>query len=160
MTQSPRGEGWEGVKIGEKEMLKNPQPGDSLPAIEKDIDQERIWQWAKLSGDFNRLHVDVAYAKQTRFGGTIAHGPMSLAFLNELMMDCFGRGWVAGGKLLEVRFIAPICPGDRIRIGGTVKEVKKRERKCAVECDLVIEKQNGGKAVLGRALGFLEAEGI
>jgi 3-hydroxybutyryl-CoA dehydratase len=133
-------------------MPKDVKAGDALPSIEKSIDQDMILRWAKLSGDFNRLHVDPEYARQTRFQGTIAHGPMSLAFLNELMMRCFGQGWAVGGKLLDVRFVAPIRPGDRIRIGGTVKEVQKKEGRCSVECDLSIERQNGEKAVVGRGI--------
>jgi len=140
-------------------MLKSVKPGDSLPCIEKSIDQDRILRWAKTSGDFNRLHVDPEYAKQTRFGGTIAHGPLSLAFLNELMMECFGMGWVSGGKLLDVRFVAPIRPGDKVRISGTVMQVQMTGDKWSVECDLAVEKQNGEKAVAGRAIGFLGAEG-
>jgi 3-hydroxybutyryl-CoA dehydratase len=140
-------------------MLKRVHPGESLPAIEKDIDQDRILRWARLSGDFNRLHVDPDYARQTRFQGTIAHGPMSLAFLNELMIECFGLGWAAGGKLLEVRFVAPIRPGERIKIGGTVKRVDEVKGKISAECDLVIEKENGEKAVVGKAMGYWESEG-
>ena len=136
-------------------MLKKMKPGDLLPVIEKEIDQARILKWAQISGDFNRLHVDPEFARQTRFGGTIAHGPMSLAFLNELMMECFGRGWAKGGKLLDVRFVTPIRPRDRIRIKGTVKQVHG----ASIECDLVVEKQDGEKAVIGRAVGLLEPEG-
>jgi 3-hydroxybutyryl-CoA dehydratase len=136
-------------------VLRKVKPGDSLPVIEKEIDQDRILRWARISGDFNRLHVDPEFARQTRFGGTIAHGPLSLAFLNELMMKCFGMGWANGGKLLDVRFVAPLRPGDRIRIGGTVKQIQG----ASVECDLVVEKQNGEKAVVGRAVGILEPEG-
>jgi acyl-CoA thioesterase FadM len=69
-------------------------------------------------------------------------------------MECFGMGWAGGGKLLDVRFVAPIRPGDRIRIGGTVRQVQG----ASVECDLVIEKQDGEKAVVGRAIGLLEPE--
>jgi 3-hydroxybutyryl-CoA dehydratase len=137
-------------------MLKNPQPGDALPAIEKEIDQDGILRWARLSGDFNRLHVDPEYARQTRFQGTIAHGPLSLAFLNELMMEYFGLGWAAGGRLLDVRFLAPIRPGERIRIGGRVRQIQKEEGRSLVECDLSIEKQNGEQAVVGRALAMTE----
>jgi 3-hydroxybutyryl-CoA dehydratase len=140
-------------------MLKNVQPGELLPVIEKDIDQPRIDRWAKLSKDFNRLHVDPEYAGKTPFRGTIAHGPLSLAFLNELMMECFGAGWAAGGRLLDVRFIAPIRPGDRIRISGQVKRISEEEGKWAVECDLFVEKQKGEKAVVGRAIGLLPLEG-
>ena len=131
-------------------------PGDSLPVIEKEIDQDRIMRWAKISGDFNRLHVDPEYARETRFGGTIAHGPMSLAFLNELMMECFGMGWAEGGKLLDVRFVAPLRPGDKIRVSGTVKKAQRIGEKWSVECDLAVEKQNGEKAVSGRALANAE----
>jgi len=139
-------------------MLKSVKAGDPLSLIEKQIDQDMIMRWAKLSGDFNRLHVDPEYARQTSFKGTIAHGPMSLAFLNELMMRCFEAGWAVGGKLLDVRFVAPIRPGDRIRIGGKVKEVQKKEEIYSVECDLSIEKQNGEKVVMGRAIGLLPGE--
>ena len=148
--------GGEGVQRGRRKMLKKVKPGDSLPVIEKEIDQDRILRWAKISGDFNRLHVDPEYARQTRFGGTIAHGPLSLAFLNELMMECFGMGWASGGKLLDVRFVAPIRPGDKIRVSGTVKQVQIIGGKWSVECDLAVEKQNGEKAVSGRALANAE----
>jgi len=139
-------------------MLKEVRPGDKLPSIEKTLDQDRILCWARLSGDFNRLHVDPEYARQTRFQGAIAHGPMSLAFLNELMMEYFREGWAVGGKLLDVRFVVPLRPGDRIHIGGKVKEILEKEEKYEVECDLSIEKENGEKAVVGRAIGFLKLE--
>lgn len=134
-------------------MLKDVRPGHSLPSIEKAIDQEQILRWARLSGDFNRLHVDPEFAQNTRFKGTIAHGHMSIAFLNELMMNCFEQGWASGGKLLDVRFVAPIRPGDRIRIGGTVKEILEIEEKQLAACDIFIEKENGETAVLGRGIG-------
>lgn len=137
-------------------MLKDVKVGQPLPAIEKDIDQERILRWAELSGDYNRLHVDEAYARSTQFKGTIAHGPMSLAFLNELMMTCFGEGWAVGGKLLDVRFVAPIRPGDRIRIGGKIKALAEEKGTQNVDCELFIEKEDGTQAVVGRGIGRLD----
>jgi len=134
-------------------MLKNVRVGDALPSIEKRIDQEDIMGWARISGDFNRLHVDPGYAGKSRFKGTIAHGPMSLAFLNRLMMGCLNEGWIKGGRLLDVRFVAPIRPGDRIKIGGTVKSVLEEESGVHVECDIFVEKETGEKAVVGRATG-------
>lgn len=131
---------------------RDAKAGDALPAIEKEIDQEKIMAWARISGDFNRLHVDPAYAAETRFKGTIAHGPMSLAFLNQLMMTCFGAKWVRGGKLLDVRFVAPIRPGDRIRVGGTITAVTEDGPEAVAECELFIEKGQGERAVQGRAV--------
>jgi 3-hydroxybutyryl-CoA dehydratase len=114
--------------------------------------QDRILGWAAISGDYNRLHVDPEYAKNTLFKGTIAHGPMSLAFLNELLMAGFGAEWVVSGRLLDVRFLAPIRPGDRIRIGGTVKRVYEERGAPYVECDVFIDKADGGHAVTGRSI--------
>jgi 3-hydroxybutyryl-CoA dehydratase len=133
-------------------MIRDLNPGDNLPFIEKDIDQDRINKWARLSGDFNLLHVDPEYARNTPFKGTIAHGPMSLAFLNELMMACFGEQWASGGKLIDVRFISPVRPGDRIRIGGKVTECLRNQGDLIVEADLFIEKKDGEKAVVGKGI--------
>ncbi len=127
--------------------------GEVLPSIEKRVDQERILAWAGVSGDFNRLHVDPEYARETPFKGTVAHGPMALAFLNQLMVECFGEGWIVGGKLLDVRFVAPIRPGDTITIGGSVKNVYHEGDDKFAECDLFIEKRGGEKAVVGRSIG-------
>ena len=132
--------------------------GGELPPITKDIDQERILGWARLSGDFNRLHVDPEYARETPFKGTIAHGPMSLAFLNELMMSCLGQGWVNGGRLLDVRFLSPIRPGDRIVIGGRVEALYQEGGARWAECRLSIAKADGQVAVTGRAVGPLRED--
>ena len=131
---------------------------DEIPSITKNIDQNKIMRWAQLSGDFNRLHVDPEYAKKTRFKGTIAHGPMSLAFLNELMMNCLGQGWVNGGRLLEVRFLSPIRPGDQILIGGRVEALYQEGGSSWAECGLSITKADGQVAVTGRAVGPLREE--
>jgi len=134
-------------------MLKGVKPGDALPSIEREIDQDLIMRWAELSGDCNRLHTDPEFARQSRFGGTIAHGPMSLAYLNALMMECFAEEWAVGGKLLDVRFVAPIRPGDKIKITGVVKEVIDLDGGQSVECDIFIEKGDGEKAVVGKSIG-------
>jgi 3-hydroxybutyryl-CoA dehydratase len=132
------------------------KPGGVLPRIETTMTQERILSWARISGDYNRLHVDPEFAGQTRFKGTIAHGPMSLAFLNQLMMQVFDEGWVMGGRLLDVRFVAPIRPGDRILISGTVKRVFMEQDHGVAECELRIDKGDGETAVTGRAIGRLK----
>ena len=132
-------------------MVSKFKEGDLLPPIEKDIDQARIDQWAALSGDFNRLHVDPEYARQSPFKGTISHGPLSLAFLNEFMMASFGVHWATTGKLQDVRFVAPIRPGERIKIGGSIQSILEDENVQEIECNISIEKPGSEKAVVGRA---------
>ena len=127
------------------------QNGLRLPELYKEIDQEKINNWAAISGDFNRLHVDPEYARTTSFGGTIAHGPMALAFLNELMMSWAGAKWAIGGRLLDVRFKAPIRPGERIKISGTIKGNCDLDGKPYTECEVYVQKPDGILAVVGRA---------
>ncbi len=140
-------------------MLSHVKIGDNLPKLEKVISQERINRWAELSGDFNLLHVDPAYAANTPFKGTIAHGPMSLAFLNEFMMKCFETDWLSGGILADVRFVSPIRPGDRITVKGVVTAISNRQDRHYAECELSVEKQDGTKAVIGRAISPVRIAG-
>ncbi|MBU2548000.1 MAG: MaoC family dehydratase [Proteobacteria bacterium] len=133
--------------------------GDELETIDKDIDQGRIMKWAELSGDFNRLHVDPEFAGRTRFGGTIAHGPMSLAFLNELMTRVFGLAWASAGRLIEVRFRAPVRPGERVTVGGRVRSVREEGGRRVAECEVFVRKPDGEEAVTGLAEAPLEGGG-
>ncbi len=140
-------------------MLAHVNVGGNLPSVEKVISQERINRWAELSGDFNLLHVDPAYAAKTPFKGTIAHGPMSLAFLNELMMKCFETDWLNGGILADVRFVSPIRPGDRITVKGFITAISNRHDRHYAECELFVEKQDGTKAVIGRGISPMRISG-
>ncbi len=133
-------------------MRERVKKGYLIPYVEKYIDQERINRWARISGDFNPLHVELEYAKNTSFKGTIAHGPMSLAFLNELMMNCFGERWAVGGQLKDVRFVAPVRPGDRVKICGVVQDLLEKDGRHYADCELFITKEDGTKAVLGRGI--------
>jgi acyl dehydratase len=73
--------------------------------------QETLYAWAQLSGDHNPLHVDPEYAAKTKFGGTIAHGPLALAHMQRAMIEVLGERWLHGGELRGVRFTAPVRPG-------------------------------------------------
>lgn len=78
--------------------------------------QSTVDAWAELSGDHNPLHVDPDYAAGTRFEGTIAHGPHTLAYMQRAMVELVGDSWLYGGKLDSVRFTAPVRPGEEYRV--------------------------------------------
>ena len=82
-----------------------------LPA--KQITQDMINHYADAAEDHNPLHIDPEFAKTTRFGGAIAHGMLSVAFIQELMVRTFGKDWLESGKI-EVNFMAPVRPGEAI----------------------------------------------
>lgn len=127
--------------------------GDDLKPIGKEIDQDTINRYSEASGDYNPLHVDPEFARKTRFGGTIAQGMLSLAFISQMMTDQFGHAWINGGEL-EVSFLAPVRPGDSITARGKV--IEKNEVEKFIACEVFCENQEASKVIAGKArIGFL-----
>jgi len=83
------------------------------------ITQDMINQFAAITGDPVEIHTNVELAKQTPFGGTIAHGLLSLSMLGgfapaaPLLMEGITMGLNYGFN--KVRFIAPVKTGSRLR---------------------------------------------
>lgn len=114
-------------------MKKTFNKGDKLPVIVREITQEKIDLYAEASGDFNPLHVDPEFAKDTIFGGTIAHGMLTLAYISQVMSEFYRNGWINGGQM-EINFLAPVRPKDTITCTGEVSEVWEDFVKCSVSC--------------------------
>jgi acyl dehydratase len=90
------------------------------------IEQGRVDAFAEATGDHQWIHVDVERARQGPFGGTIAHGYLTLSlcslFLPELMrVEMAGMGINYG--LDRVRFPAPVRVGSRLRARGEIVSV-------------------------------------
>ena len=92
-------------------------PKSGLPVILKEIGQERLNAYAKISGDDNPLHLDPEFAATTQFGGIIAHGMLTLAFVSEMMAAAHGRDWLQTGYL-KVRFKGAAYLGDQVETWG------------------------------------------
>ncbi|MGB7406990.1 MAG: MaoC family dehydratase, partial [Pontixanthobacter sp.] len=85
-----------------------------------EMSQERIDQFAEATGDHQFIHVNEEAAKATPFGGTIAHGFLTLSMIPYLSaesdmprMEGIKMGVNYGGN--KTRFIAPVRSGKRIR---------------------------------------------
>ena len=125
--------------------------GETLPSLTKHVTQEMINKWAEVSGDFNPLHVDPEYGKTTFFGMNIAHGPLTLSFVIEMLTRWLGKHWVSGGRLYDVRLIAPVPPGTVLTIGGEIVNVNREESSKNVECDIFVRNQDDKLIVTGKA---------
>ncbi len=84
------------------------------------VDQDMINKFADATGDHQFIHVNEAMAKMTPFGGTIAHGFLTLSLFPVLMQksDCprvegVKMGVNYGGN--KVRFLTPVRSGKRVR---------------------------------------------
>ena len=90
------------------------------------VEQERVDEFAAATGDHQWIHVDVEKAKAGPFGGTIAHGYLTLSLLPFLGSQVFGLE-TPGAKLNygvnKVRFPSPLPVGSRIRARVSVADV-------------------------------------
>ena len=84
-----------------------------------EVSQERITTFAEATEDRQFIHVDPAAAAQTPFGGTIAHGFLSLSLLSRMAADVMQvpdtTRMAVNYGLDRVRFIAPVRAGKRVR---------------------------------------------
>jgi len=123
--------------------------GAELPSLAKTLSQEKIDRYARASGDFNPIHVDPAFAAQTPFGGTIAHGMLLLAYLSEMLTAAFGRAWLAGGRL-KIRFKGAARSEETVTVGGHVQRVQEGQER-RLWCDVQCLNQQGEVLVAGQA---------
>ena len=130
--------------------------GDDIPVdIHRLITQEMIDKWAEVSVDFNPLHVDPEYAKTTPFGTTISHGSLTITFIMQMMTEWLEEGWLRGGQLNRMKFIAPVKSGDTVSPRGRITDKRTEEAKKLVECEVWLEKQDGVQTIVGKAIGYV-----
>jgi acyl dehydratase len=92
----------------------------------EEMTQERVNQFADATNDHQFIHVDVERAKQTPFGGTIAHGYLSLSLMAYVMgqlMQVSDATMGVNYGLDRVRFPAPLPVGAQWRGGAEILEV-------------------------------------
>ncbi|MDH7793939.1 MULTISPECIES: MaoC family dehydratase [unclassified Beijerinckia] len=93
------------------------------------IDQHRIDGFADVTEDHQFLHVDVEAAAKGPFGGTIAHGFLSLSLLSKMAkmaVPMEGASAVLNYGFDRVRFLTPVPSGSRIRGHFTLSQVSPR----------------------------------
>ena len=91
-----------------------------------EIDQDRVDKFADATGDHQWIHVDVEKAKDGPFGGTIAHGYLTLSLVPWLGSKIFAfetPGAKLNYGLNKVRFPNPVPVGSRVRATATMGEV-------------------------------------
>ena len=115
-------DGWEVECVGVSEDQLS--VGDRVE-FSKTISEQDVRQFAEVSGDTNRLHLDEEYATETRFGGRIVHGTLVSGLISAALARLPGLTIYLSQDL---SFLAPVSIGDRVRavceIVGTLGENK------------------------------------
>jgi len=123
------------------------KPGDTA-SLSKTITDSDIRGFADVSCDHNPLHLDEAFAQQTRFGRRIAHGMLSASLISAVIANELpGQGSIYLGQSLQ--FVAPVFPGDTVEARVTVTRI--REDKQIVMLDTVCTNQRNEVVIKGEA---------
>ncbi|HET7648219.1 MAG TPA: MaoC family dehydratase [Gaiellaceae bacterium] len=122
-----------------------------------DVPQERIDAFADATDDHQWIHVDAERAKDGPFGGTIAHGYLTLSLLTVASYEVVPR---QGGSmsinygLNRVRFPAPVPVGSRIRASFEVVGFDEQEWGGQATMQATMEREGGDKPVCVAELVF------
>lgn len=112
--------------------------GYILPTLSKCVQREQLVKYSEVSGDKNPIHLNDDFAKATQFGGIIAHGMLTLAFVSELMTNAFGSDWIKSG-CLKVRFKGAAYLGDRLLVNGEVSQVESLGEITNLTCSISVK---------------------
>ena len=114
----------------------------------RSIDQDRVDGFADATGDHQWIHVDLERAASGPFGGTIAHGYLTLSMAPTLLQELLkveGMRFGVNYGCNKVRFPAPVPVGSKLRLGAQVADVEDTEGGVQVILDLTLETEGGTK---------------
>jgi acyl dehydratase len=125
--------------------------GDELGVSDwHEVTQDKIDAFAEVTGDDQWIHVDPERAKDTPFGGTIAHGYYTLSLAPRFQYDLFKLDGIAFGLnygLGKVRFPAPLPVGSRVRMRMELADVSDIPGGAQITMKLTFEREGGDKPV-------------
>ena len=122
--------------------------------VSKTLTETDVALFSAISGDFDRIHVDEAYARSTPFGRRIAHGILSMALLSTVSAMISRRARERGSRGASVslgydriRFVKPVYVGDTLTARYTILELDSASRRSRSKVEVF--KDGGELAVVG-----------
>jgi acyl dehydratase len=117
-------------------------------AMTVQVTDKMVHQFAEMSGDFNPIHLDEAYAKTTRFGQRIAHGMIVGALFSRALNENMGEGGIYLSQ--SMKFLSPVYINDTVTIEMLVTAMRKEKGIATVET--IAKNQKGETCVKGEAI--------
>jgi acyl dehydratase len=109
---------------------------------------EHVEKYAEMTGDYNPLHFDEAFAAGTKFGKLVVQGGLTTGILNALVaMDMPGPGTVFLSH--DIKFLAPVFIGDTIT--GEAEVLSVHASKPVTQLKVAITRQTGETVLEGEA---------
>lgn len=123
------------------------QVGDKA-SMAKTVTEYDVYTYAGLTGDFNPVHINAEFAKNTMFKDRIAHGMLSAGFISALLGTSLpGANTIYLGQ--ELSFKAPVKIGDTVT--ATVEVIEKIEAKSRLILKTTVVNQDGVVVIDGKA---------
>jgi 3-hydroxybutyryl-CoA dehydratase len=118
-------------------------------SISKTVTESDILTFAGLTMDYNPVHINAEYAKESIFGERIAHGMLSAGFISAVLGTTLpGPNSFYLGQ--ELKFTAPVKIGDTVTATATI--IEKREEKRILKLQTTVANQRGEVVVDGSAV--------
>jgi acyl dehydratase len=115
-----------------------------------EVTQDAIDAFADVTGDHQWIHVDPERARETPFGGTIAHGYYTLSLapmFSEQILRLDGFAFAVNYGLNKVRFPAPLPVGSKVRMRGRLANLEEVPGGAQITMELTFEREGGDKPV-------------
>ena len=113
----------------------------------KTVTDGDIQLFAEVSTDHNPVHMDEDYAQDTIFQGRIAHGMLTAGLISAVIGEQLpGHGAVYLSQ--DLKFLAPVRPGDRVYAEVKVKDIDYQKRRVTLETHCAVD---GKKVLIGEA---------
>ena len=108
--------------------------------FKRKILKKDVMDFAKLTGDFNPLHVDEEFGKKSRFNANVVHGMLAGSLFSTLVgMYCPGKNCLYMKQTLN--FKSEIYPGDVLTVRGTVLNKNDSIRMIVLKTELLKEEK-------------------
>ena len=153
-----------GRQDGSRRRTRRAWSGASFVSRWLTVDQARIDAFAKITEDEQFIHVDPERAAETAFGGTVAHGFLTLSLLSAMAYSALPRieGAAHGVNygFDRVRFVRPVPSGSRVRGHFTLRAVTPRSaREWQLTYDVSVEIEGAAEARAGGDLAHDAGDG-
>lgn len=130
--------------------------GDAGPElVVEDLERKDFVKYAGASGDFNPLHYDEPYARESGNESVFGQGMLTAGYVARMVTDWFGLDRIT---TFSVRFQAQVWPGDTITVTGEVTEVTETDNRAVVSADLVALNQADDAVITGSVTANLPPE--
>ena len=131
-------------------LIANPVENQELIGVTKHLSQSKMDRFGAVTGGVGAIHLDPEFCRNTRFGTTLAHGYMLIAYVAEMLKNNFGRAWLESGDL-DIKLIGPAFPGHTVISGGKITEIVRQGDDQRLTCEVWLDRHDGTRLLAGNA---------